>query len=60
MKFDLIVKMVVMIDGTDNHWYRADVRVKDGKIAAVSRRELEDDECLVEVKGYSKMCQGVE
>ena len=41
-------------------WYRADVGVKDGKIAAVNRRGLEDDECLIEVKDSSKICQGAE
>jgi N-acyl-D-amino-acid deacylase len=40
-----------VIDGTGNPGYRVDVGVKDGKIAAVSRKELEDGECLIETKG---------
>ncbi len=51
MKFDLIVKNGGLIDGTGNPWYRADVGVKDGKIAAVSRRGLVDGERLIEAKG---------
>ena len=51
MKFDLIVKSGGVIDGTGNPWYRADVGVKDGKIAVISRRGLEGGEHLIEAKG---------
>ena len=50
-KNDLIVKGDGVIVGTGNPGYRVDVGVKDGKIAAVSRKELEDGECLIEAKG---------
>jgi N-acyl-D-amino-acid deacylase len=51
MKNDLIVKGDGVIDGTGNPGYRVDVGVKEGKIAAVSRKGLEDGECLIAAKG---------
>jgi len=33
--FDLLIRNAHVIDGTGNPWYRADVGVKDGRIAAI-------------------------
>ena len=33
--FDVLIKNARVVDGTGNPWYRADVAVQDGKIAAV-------------------------
>lgn len=35
--FDLLIRNARVIDGTGNPWFRADVGIKDGKIAAVGR-----------------------
>src|SRR4051794_40311905 len=35
--YDLLVRNARVIDGTGNAWYRADVAVKDGRIAAIGR-----------------------
>jgi N-acyl-D-amino-acid deacylase len=37
MPFDLILKKGKIIDGAGNPWYRGDIAIKDGKIAAISR-----------------------
>lgn len=37
MPFDLILKNGKIIDGAGNPWYRGDIAVNDGKIAAISR-----------------------
>jgi len=33
--FDLVIRNARVVDGTGNPWYRADVGVKDGRIAAI-------------------------
>ena len=33
--FDLLVRHAYVVDGTGNPWYRADVGIKDGRIAAI-------------------------
>src|ERR671921_106242 len=35
--YDLLVRNARVIDGTGNAWYRADVAVKEGRIAAIGR-----------------------
>ena len=35
--FDLVIRNARVIDGAGNPWFRADVGIKDGKIAAVGR-----------------------
>ena len=39
---DVLIKGGKVIDGTGAPWFRADVAVQDGKIAAVERRPLTD------------------
>jgi N-acyl-D-aspartate/D-glutamate deacylase len=33
--FDLLIRHARVVDGTGNPWYRADIGVRDGRIAAV-------------------------
>src|SRR4030081_1879859 len=35
--YDLLIRNARVIDGSGNPWYRADVAVKDGRIAAIGR-----------------------
>jgi len=35
--YDLLIRNARVIDGTGNPWFRADVGIKDGKIAAIGR-----------------------
>lgn len=35
--FDLVIRNARVVDGTGNPWYRADVGIRDGKIAAIGR-----------------------
>ncbi|MBC7927115.1 MAG: amidohydrolase family protein, partial [Bryobacteraceae bacterium] len=35
--FDLLIRNARVVDGSGNPWYRADVAVRDGKIAAIGR-----------------------
>ena len=37
--YDLLIRHARVVDGTGNPWYRADVAVKDGRIAAIGRLE---------------------
>ncbi|MGI6130063.1 MAG: hypothetical protein ACOYEO_08275, partial [bacterium] len=34
--FDVLIKNGRIVDGTGNPWFKADIGVKDGKIAAIS------------------------
>jgi N-acyl-D-amino-acid deacylase len=48
--FDLILRNGRVVDGTGNPWYRGDVAVKDGRIAAVGRLEP-DAVKVIDVEG---------
>jgi N-acyl-D-amino-acid deacylase len=37
--FDLLIRNGRVVDGTGNPWYRADVGIRDGRIAAIGRLE---------------------
>ena len=44
--YDLIIKNARIIDGTGAPWFRADVAVKDGKIAAMGKLSGEAKEVV--------------
>jgi len=47
MSYNLILKNCRVVDGTGNTWFRADIAIKDGKIAKLARRiEGEIDETI--------------
>ncbi len=43
-QYDLLIQNGKIIDGTGNHWYYADVAVKDGRIARIGR--MKNDSAL--------------
>lgn len=38
--YDLVIRNARVVDGTGNPWFKADVAIRDGRIAAVERRNL--------------------
>ena len=57
MFFDFVVKGGRVIDGTGNSWYRADIGIRDGRIARVSRTPLGEADGLVDAEGLV-VCPG--
>jgi N-acyl-D-amino-acid deacylase len=50
--YDLIIKNGTIVDGTGNPWYKADVGIKDGKIAAIARTGLDDGQRVINAAGW--------
>lgn len=48
--YDLIIKNARVVDGTGNPWFRADVAVKDGRIARIGRIEPADAEKVIDAR----------
>ena len=57
MDFDVIIRDGKIVDGTGNPWYRADVGVKDGRIARISPTPLEGADRIVDATGLL-VCPG--
>jgi len=51
MPFDLVLKNGKVIDGAGNPWFRADIAVKKGKIAAISRSIEKKAERVIDLQG---------
>src|SRR5215475_8148052 len=48
--YDLIIRNARVIDGTGNPWYRGDVGVRDGKIAAIGDLSRESANRMIDAK----------
>jgi len=46
--YDIIIKNGIIIDGSGNPWYRADVGIRDGKIETISRLPLKDGKHVID------------
>jgi len=57
MDFDLVITKGKVIDGTGNPWFRADIGIKDGKIAKIGRLDQESARTTIDAKG-STLCPG--
>lgn len=57
MSFDLVIKNGRIIDGAGNPWYNADVYVRDGRIAEISRAYAGEAERVIDAKGLI-VCPG--
>lgn len=49
--FDLLIRNARIVDGTGNPWFRADVGIRDGRIAAVERGGLDGATKVIEAQG---------
>jgi N-acyl-D-amino-acid deacylase len=49
--FDLIIRNGRVVDGTGNPWYRADVAVKDGRIAAIGNLAAKSADKIIDAAG---------
>ena len=50
-RFDLLIRGGRLLDGTGNPWFRADVGVIDGRIAAVARLEGREADVVIDAEG---------
>lgn len=49
--FDLVIRHAKVLDGTGNPWYRADIGLKDGKIAHIGRIDPACDTEVIDARG---------
>ena len=49
--FDLLITNARIIDGSGNPWFRADVGIKDGRIARIGRINAAEARTIVDAKG---------
>ncbi|MCW5965814.1 MAG: D-aminoacylase [Bryobacterales bacterium] len=49
--YDLVIRNARVVDGTGNPWFRANVGIKDGRIASVERRDLGRGEREIDASG---------
>ncbi len=49
--FDIIIQNGIVVDGSGNHWFKADLAVKDGRIAAISRSFTSKADKLIDAEG---------
>lgn len=52
MNFDLVIRNGYIIDGAGNPWFRADIGVKNGRIAKLSRLPLETSDRVIDAIGH--------
>ena len=57
MSYDIIIKNGKIIDGAGNPWYFGDVGIKDGMIAKINTRIVEDGIKVIDAKGLV-VCPG--
>ena len=50
--FDLLIRNARVVDGTGNPWYRADVGIKDGRIAAIGSLAAKSADRTVDAQGH--------
>ena len=56
--FDLVITNARIVDGTGNPWFRADVGIKDGRIARIGRIDPAQAPEPIDAKGPDR-CSGL-
>jgi len=51
MTAEIVIRGGKIVDGSGNPWFKADVGIKDGEIAKVSRVPLKEGERIIDAKG---------
>jgi len=49
--FDIVVKNGIVVDGTGNPWFKADVGIKDGRISDIGKLSSTKSEENLDAKG---------
>ena len=49
--YDILIKKGQVVDGTGNPWFKADVGIKDGKIAKISRIPINEGDKVIDANG---------
>ncbi|MFQ6053412.1 MAG: amidohydrolase family protein, partial [Candidatus Bathyarchaeia archaeon] len=57
LEFDIVIVNGRVVDGTGNPWFKADVGVRDGKIARLSPVPLRDADRIIDARGLL-VCPG--
>ena len=57
MSYDIIIKNGKIIDGAGNPWYHGEVGIKDGKIAKIGTRIVDDSDKVIDASGLV-VCPG--
>jgi N-acyl-D-amino-acid deacylase len=50
-QYDVLITNGKILDGTGNHWFYADLAVKDGKIVAIGKLKQQDAKRVIDAKG---------
>jgi N-acyl-D-amino-acid deacylase len=50
-QYDVMISNGKILDGTGNHWFYADLAVKDGKIVAIGKLKAQDAKKVIDAKG---------
>lgn len=51
MEFDILIKNGHILDGTGNPWYKANVGIKDGKIASIGALDKTEAKVIIDASG---------
>jgi len=57
LDFDIVIRNGCIVDGTGNPWFKADVGIKDGKVAKLSAVPLRRADRVIDAKGLL-VCPG--
>lgn len=55
--YDIVIKNGLIVDGTDNPWFRADIGIKDKKISKIGWIDKNQNNYLWEAKIRDKQLQ---